>query len=322
MVVERPEDAVWLKHDLERRRDQEGAPYGRIRLLQDLLPEDQEAKLPLAKEIRKLLLDARGYANDDKKKKIDEHMPPEDLRVLTLADLPVEAARPFTERDGTRGRLVLVEQQKKRSLWDGRYLVAWATALRELRLPDGSRPPLAGRAPVFADMIEVVWVDGPKAVIASFLATLVLVSIAFRSALQRFLSMTALLMGIAWMGGAMALMGMKLNFLNFVAFPITFGNGVDYGVNIMRRLSAETKAPNSSIEVAVRRAIEETGGAVTLCSLTTILGYAALHVSSNRALNSFSTAMVISEITCLLAAVLAMPAMLVWRERRRQARQS
>ena len=320
IVVERPEDAVWLKGDLERRRDKEGAPYGRVRLLQDLLPSEQEAKLPLAKEIRKLLVDARGYADDEQQAKIDEHMPPEDLHVLTLADLPVEAARSFTERDGTRGRLVLVEQEKARSLWDGRYLVAWAKALRELRLPDGSRPPLAGRAPVFADMIEVVWVDGPKAVIASFLATLVLVSIAFRSAWQRLLSMMALLMGIAWMGGAMALLGMKLNFLNFVAFPITFGNGVDYGVNVMRRVGAETKVAGVSIEQAVRRAIEETGGAVTLCSLTTILGYGALHVSSNKALNSFATAMVISEVTCLLAAVIAMPAMLVWRERRRSAR--
>ena len=34
---------------------------------------------------------------------------PKDLKVFGLADLPEDLARPFTEKDGTRGRLVYVE---------------------------------------------------------------------------------------------------------------------------------------------------------------------------------------------------------------------
>ena len=33
-------------------------------------------------------------------------------------------------------------------------------------------------------------------------------------------------------------LGVKLNFCNFIAFPITFGIGVDYAVNIMARYRA------------------------------------------------------------------------------------
>jgi predicted RND superfamily exporter protein len=106
----------------------------------------------------------------------------------------------------------------------------------------------------------------------------------------------------------MALAGMKLNFLNFIAFPITFGNGADYGVNVMRRYASEDTLPN---EDRVRTAIEETGGAVVLCSLTTIVGYLTLFTSANLALNSFGAAMAISEVTCLLAAVVTMPTLLL-----------
>jgi len=42
-------------------------------------------------------------------------------------------------------------------------------------MSDGSRPPLAGRAPVFADTISAVYEDMPKAIGAAFFATVVLV---------------------------------------------------------------------------------------------------------------------------------------------------
>lgn len=311
IVLDRESDVPTLKAELERKRDEQGAPYGKVRAVQDLLPRDQDAKRPIIGEVRKRLLEARAYANEKQQAHIDEHLPPETVTPLAVADLPAEVARPFTERDGTRGRLLFVEQKKSESLWDGRYLVRWAAALREVRLPDGSRPPLAGNAPVFADMIEVVWTDGPKSVLASFVATTALLSLGFRRLRERLLALTALLLGILWMGGTMALLGMRLNFLNFVAFPITFGNGVDYAVNVLRRFVAEQAADPEAVREAVRHAVEETGGAVTLCSLTTIIGYASLHVSSNKALNSFGTAMAMSELTCLAAAVLTMPALIV-----------
>jgi predicted exporter len=315
VVMPSVEETLFVKAELERLRDTENAAFGKVRSLDDLLPQKQAEKAPLLSEIRKLLLDARRFAKPDKQKQIDENLPPENIQTLGYADLPEPVARPFTERDGTRGRVLFVEQQKGPSLWDGRYLVAWAEDLRKARMSDGTRPPLAGRGPVFADMIRVVWTDGPKAVLASFVATFLLVLFAFRRSLERFMAMFGLLLGILLMAGTMAAAQMKLNFLNFVAFPITFGNGVDYGVNVLRRFSAE-RDEGAELPLAVRRSIEETGGAVVLCSLTTVIGYSTLYVSANRALNSFGAAMAISEITCLVAAVLTVPALMLWRKSR------
>lgn len=333
LLVDTREQAKPLRDQLVLARDTQGAPYGNVTSLDDLMPADQAKKLPVLAEIRESLLSARKYVTDpDDLQKLDENLPPDNVTVLTDADLPESVARRFTERDGARGRILFVSNQKSTptqrapSIWDGRYLIAWAKALRALRLPDGSRPPLAGRAPVFADMVDAVLQDGPIAVFASLITTVVLVSLAFRRTRERLATLGALLLGILWMAGTMALAGMKLNFLNFVAFPITFGNGADYAINVMQRYGAEREASpiaNSSAneaaspridetpaQRAIRVAVQESGGAVILCSLTTVIGYSSLYVSANKALNSFGAAMAISELTCLTAAVIVLPAAL------------
>jgi predicted RND superfamily exporter protein len=65
---------------------------------------------------------------------------------------------------------------------------------------------------------------------------------------------------------------------------------------------------------AVERSVLSTGGAVTLCSLTTIIGYSSLLLAKNQALFLFGAVAVIGEVSCLSAALLALPAtLLVWR---------
>jgi len=119
------------------------------------------------------------------------------------------------------------------------------------------------------------------------------------------------------MGASMAALGLKINFLNFIAIPIAFGLGVEYAVNVMRRYVQEEAEGNAN---AVQAAVAETGGAVILCSITTILGYITLHSSQNQAIQSFGDAGGISEVACISAAVLTIPATLLWLERRAQKR--
>ncbi len=285
--------------------------------LHELLPQEIPKKLPLLREIRELCIDIREDVEDEETlQKIDDNIPPETIEVPTLQDLPDEVALRFAEKDGTRGRIMVVAEAEEASIWDGRYLVRWAESLRTLRMSDGGRPPLAGTAPVFADMIQAVYEDMPKAIAAAFSATVLLVLASFRRRRDSLLSIMALLMGILWMAGTMAGLRMKLNFLNFVAFPITFGNGVDYSINVLRRYRLEEQAGNVE---PVLSAVRLSGGAVVLCSLTTIVGYTSLYVSANQAMNSFGFAMAISEVTCLVAAVLTMPAVLLMLRGREEA---
>ncbi len=193
---------------------------------------------------------------------------------------------------------------------DARYLFLWADSFRRTVLPDGSVVLGSGRAVIYADMWAAIIHDVPRAVAASFGATLLVILLAFRARRAAFNVVLALLVGVAWTGGMLALLHVKLNFLNFIALPITFGIGVDYAVNIVERDEHERDAL-----LVVRR----TGGAVILCSLTTLLGYLALVRSTNFAVLKPRRRRGAGEIACLLAAVLVLPAALVWWRRRAAA---
>ena len=125
----------------------------------------------------------------------------------------------------------------------------------------------------------------------------------FRRGLATPFVIGSLVVGVAWLLGAAMAMGIKINFVNFIAFPITFGIGVDYAVNVMARYLRDG-------ERDVAGAIRGTGGAVGLCSLTTIIGYSSLLVAQNVGLFLFGLLAVLGEIACLTTAVVVMPAVL------------
>lgn len=308
-------DVPHLVEQLVAYRAEHPAAIGDVRTIDDILPSDQDDKIPLLADLRRVLLEARPYLTEAQQAEVDEHLPPEHIESVDLNDLPESVARSFTERDGSRGRLVFVEHAEGESSWDGRYQIEWSRAARSATALDGTEPAVAGAAVVFADLISSIFSEAPVAIGASLCATLMLLLLSFRGMRERIYALIAMLVGVSWMTGILALLQVKLNFLNMVAFPITFGIGLEYSVNYMKRYREERDLGKRPTE-AVRASLEGAGGAVILCSLTTLIGYISLYASSNRALNSFGLAMSIGEITCLLSSVLALPALLVAIEER------
>src|SRR5690606_26464106 len=124
-----------------------------------------EEKLPVLRDLRRLMLEIRPHVDDALQAQIDEHLPPEEIRPIRPADLPDSVARPYSERDGSRGRLLFVEHHPDENSWDGRYLARWAAGPRLLRSEGATRPPpVAGTAVVFDDLMQTVWSDGPIAI--------------------------------------------------------------------------------------------------------------------------------------------------------------
>jgi predicted RND superfamily exporter protein len=132
----------------------------------------------------------------------------------------------------------------------------------------------------------------------------VVVLILFRGHRTTAFVLSALVVGVLFLFAASMVLGVKINFCNFIAFPITFGIGVDYSVNVMARYVQDGgKDPAAAVQRA--------GGAVALCSLTTILGYSSLLLAQNRALYLFGLLAVLGEICCLSTALITMPAVLI-----------
>ncbi len=105
-------------------------------------------------------------------------------------------------------------------------------------------------------------------------------------------------------------LGVKLNFLDFIALPLTIGIGVDYAANIAARDQQDRPA-------RPRELLATTGGAVFLCSLTTTIGYGSLLLSDNAGIRSFGLAAIIGEIACGVIALILAPVFFAWLRRQR-----
>ncbi|HVY30524.1 MAG TPA: MMPL family transporter [Polyangiaceae bacterium] len=315
IVTDRVDQVAPLEAELERRRvaaGPENEPFENTVSIYSLLPKQQELKLPLIEEMRDRIQRARnrGFIKDDDWAKIEKHLPKGEIKPITIASLPEQAARNFTERDGTRGTIVYIVPRHGRSVWDAKYLMHWANSFRHVNLPNGEVIHGSGRAVIFADMIYTIGEDAPRAIFVSALGTILIIIVAFRGNRLALGVFVPWLVGIASLVAFLYLKQIHLNFLNFVAIPITIGIGAEYAHNMMQRYRFE--GPSRLPHV-----VRATGGALTLCSLTTSIGYFALLFSINRGIHSFGLSAAVGELTCIAATVLWLPALLAVLEQRR-----
>jgi predicted RND superfamily exporter protein len=163
-------------------------------------------------------------------------------------------------------------------------------------------------------MMAAVTADGPRASVLSLALVLVLLLLSFGVSRAFAITAFALFIGSIGMLGLMGLLGIQLNFLSYIAIPITVGIGVDYPFNVMSRLRQDLASKG-----LLWSGFVQTGGAVLLCSLTTIFGYAVLLTSDTGAIRSFGAAAVLGELTTTAAALLIVPCLVgVWLLRKKR----
>jgi predicted RND superfamily exporter protein len=294
------------------RKARPGGLVGKVLSVATVVPEGQEEKLPVVREIRALATPEHlAFLSPDRRMAVARALPPPDLRPFGSADLPEQLRRQITEKDGRIGTPVLVHPAGRMDMWDGRDMVAFQEELRAIPLPAGT--PMASWVLLLADVLTLIARDGPRATALALAGVVLIVLAAFRPG-RRARSfrdaawvLLALAVGVVWFLGLAAALGLRLNMLSFIVLPITFGIGVDYATNIFQRRRFQREA-------GIAEAVRTTGGAVTLCSLTTIIGYSSLLVARNQALLSFGVLADLGEAACLAAALFALPAFLRWRE--------
>ena len=287
-------------------QDPEGKLIVDVTTVENLLPGDaklQAQKLEVLDRIRSRLTERVLFDMEpEERTKLEELRPPETLAALGGKDLPLILRRKFEEINGTIGTLMYVQFRHDIGFSNGRTVLRIAKTTDNIILPDGTLVHTASGSTRYAELIRSMTRDAPLATGASFGAVIIVVLIATHSRRGAAAVLAALLMGVIWMVGIAALADLRLNFLNFVALPITFGIGTEYPFNIFDR----SRLLGGDISGAVKRV----GGAVMLCSFTTTVGYGSLLVADNQALESFGRLAVCGEITTLLCAIIVLPALL------------
>jgi predicted RND superfamily exporter protein len=241
-----------------------------VRSLEDIIPIDQADKSREVEAIRrKMTPNLRKHLSGDDAEKLDRLIGSGPLPFIVESDVPHVFTTGLRERDGAIGRAVLVFPNPGDDLWKGETISRFVETLREVaRIPvaTGGRPArVAGGPPLSADIIQSMRHDGPLASALAFAGVMATVILLFRWGLATPFVLGSLIVGVLWLLAVTMTLGIKINFINFIAFPITFGIGVDYAVNVMARYLRDGGRD-------IGAAIRGTGGAVALCSITTMLG--------------------------------------------------
>ncbi len=300
----------------EAARPQDAALLMELRSVADLVPLQQTEKLVLLAEVQTLLNDdSLAALDDDERATLDSLRPPANLRALQFSDAPPELSWPFVEQDGTVGRLILLKGSPRFKTWMVDDRLAFAREIRALQLPANAK--IGGESLVIADIINVMERDAPILILVALLGAIGTIGFAVGFGRYGVVTLFCGALGITAMIAVCALLGIRVHFLDLIALPITIGIGIEYAVNIATR-------DREDGHLGPRHVMEQTGGAVALCSFTTMVGYGSLLLSSNGGIRAFGLAAMIGEVTCVVAALVVGPAMLTWlRERslaNRQAR--
>jgi predicted RND superfamily exporter protein len=115
-------------------------------------------------------------------------------------------------------------------------------------------------------------------------------------------------MGIAVTFGLLGYLNVPLNPANLMAVPMILGIGVDYSVYVVHEYLEQKGRYRMSPGTAI---------AVTVDSLTTLIGYGSLLIASHRGLQSLGKVLTLAVAFCTFMSIIVLPAFLTWTTRKR-----
>ncbi len=125
----------------------------------------------------------------------------------------------------------------------------------------------------------------------------------FRSLGDALCALVPVLMGAALMLAVMRLTGLALNFANLIVMPLIVGIGVGCGVHAVRRWRMQPNDLPPGLAGG-------SGRAITLTSITTVIGFATLAVGEHRGIRSLGLVMSLGLAMVWAVTILVLPAVL------------
>ncbi len=283
----------------------------RLREMDDLLvsvlsiysfiPDLQAEKLLVIRDIRERIEKKRGSlsrADTEKLATWEPYLAVE--RPIDVPDLPAWVQAQFTDMRGQIGHFV--------AFWPDRDTADYKEAKRvyeafsPLESSAGPVPAIANYF-VIPEIVDTIRLDGPRVMISVFGVLIVTALLMFRSVTQALYVLFTVVIALLWLAGVFALLDWKLNLFNLIALPLLIGMGQDDSLHLIHRYRED--GPGS-----IRRVLRETGGAVFLTTLTTVIGFSSMLFVQHQGLRSLGWTNVIGMTLCLISSVLFVPSCL------------
>ncbi|RMF18660.1 MAG: hypothetical protein D6761_02085 [Candidatus Dadabacteria bacterium] len=276
------------------------------------LPKEQERKLRLIRRLRELLTDERvAQLSGEEARLVRRLVELANVQPIGIDDLPEAIRRLFRARDGRLDRFGLIYPAV--ALKDGRNALMFNEDVATFTTASGKTFHAVNSSIIFADMLRMMMREGEQAMALTFLTVLLLVVLDLRSWRAAAMVMTPLVVGFCWLFLDMSIEGLQINFFNMVVLPSILGIGIDNGVHLYHRYR-ELGPGHAGL------ALRLTGGAISTSSGTSIVGFAGLMFAHHGGLKAIGDLAVRGIALTLLAALVALPALMVvlegWRAKR------
>lgn len=218
-------------------------------------------------------------------------------RPMAVGDVPVELRRVLVGKTGK----FLVRVFPRENIWERPELEQF---IREVR---SVAPTVTGTPMGLYEFVEILQRGYIKAALWALLVIALMVFVDLRRAGATALALVPLLVGTAWMTGAMTLFRIRFNPANILTLPLMVGIGVAYGIYVIQRYREDGEPTFYG---------KSTGRALMLSALTAVIAFGSLLIGDHRGIASLGLVMVIGIIGCLVAALVLLPALLEIARRR------
>ncbi len=257
-----------------------------------VIPRDQTERLAILEEIGEITRHENA-----------RYLPPVVLANLEpLAEGPIE---PLTQDDlppalvhilgggvGVHRMLLLASG----NMWDLRDTAQLADAMYE-RYDPGT---IAGEYLCMGSLFRIMKDDAPRIIGLALILVFVATWIDLRSPRRAISALAVLLAGMAWVGGTLAMLSIKLSIVNIVGIPILLGLGIAAIIHLLHRLAEEGPG-------RIWKALSTTGWAAALCTTTTVVSFASLSFAGSQGVRSLGMLVVVGLTAVTLAAFVLLP---------------
>jgi hopanoid biosynthesis associated RND transporter like protein HpnN len=210
---------------------------------------------------------------------------------LTVADLPTSLRNRFV---GVTGKYLL-QIYPKEDVWQKEHQAKFVADLRRID-PDVTGTPV--QLLEYTTLLKDSYIEAAWWALGT---TALMVLIHFRSLVCMILALIPVAVGTIWLVGIMGWHGLPFNPANIMTLPLVAGIGVTSGIHILNRFQEE-RTPSILAK--------STGKAVFVSALTTVAGFGSLTVAEHRGIESLGLIMSVGTLTCMVAALVFLPAVI------------
>ena len=151
--------------------------------------------------------------------------------------------------------------------------------------------------------------------IIALIVILIFLMISFRMWVAPIFAILTLIIGVIWALGASWFAVGQLNMITSMMSVILLGLGIDFAIHLISGFT-EWRAAGDSIAVALEKTFLKSGKGIITGAVTTACAFLTLIISQARGMREMGIVVGIGLISILLATMLFLPVLLVFRERR------